>query len=157
MTVWNVRTDKERYWVITGPTNLYSQELFRVLTIRFSFQIGLMARVQAQRKGTDDDRLAKRLAEAFRRWEQAADALEHSEEDEEVQAVGMRRRECLIAFIGSLATTSMVPDGEEQPKAADFIHWSERSQTRFPADRPARRFGYLSSPSLAQHGSSFRG
>ena len=25
---WNVRTDKERYWVITNPTNLYSQELF---------------------------------------------------------------------------------------------------------------------------------
>src|SRR2546427_248417 len=25
---WDVHTNKERYWVITNPTNLYSQELF---------------------------------------------------------------------------------------------------------------------------------
>src|SRR4051794_27829228 len=28
LDVWDVRTDGERYWVITNPTNLYSQELF---------------------------------------------------------------------------------------------------------------------------------
>jgi hypothetical protein len=69
---WNVRTDKERYWVITNPTNLYSQELFPSLDYTLSFHIGLMARVQAQRKGTKDDRVGDRLAAAFRRWEQAA-------------------------------------------------------------------------------------
>jgi len=122
---WNVRTDRERYWVITGPTNLYSQELFPSLDYTLSFHIGLMARMQARRKGTEDDRLADRLAAAFRRWEQAAEALDKSEEPEDVQAVGMRCRECLIAFIRSVATTSMVPDGEERPKAGDFIHWSE--------------------------------
>jgi hypothetical protein len=25
--VWDVHTDKERWWVVTGPTNLYSQAL----------------------------------------------------------------------------------------------------------------------------------
>ena len=122
---WNVRTDKERYWVITSPTNLYSQELFPSLDYTLSFHIGLMARVQARRKGTDDDRLADRLAAAFRRWEQAAEALDKSEEPEDVQAVGMRCRECLISFVRSVASPRMVPEGQEQPKAADFIHWSE--------------------------------
>jgi hypothetical protein len=97
---WNVRTDKERYWVITNPTNLYSQELFPSLDYTLSFHIGLMARVQSQRTGTKDDRVGDRLAAAFRRWEQAAEALDTSTESEDVQAVGMRCRECLIAFVG---------------------------------------------------------
>jgi hypothetical protein len=27
--VWDVHTDKERWWVVTNPTNLYSQTLMR--------------------------------------------------------------------------------------------------------------------------------
>jgi predicted RNA-binding Zn-ribbon protein involved in translation (DUF1610 family) len=122
---WNVRTNKERYWVITNPTNLYSQKLFPSLDYTLSFHIGLMTRVQAQRKGTSDDRLADRLASAFRRWEQAAEALDRSEESEEIQAVGMRCRECLITLARSIANPAMVPKGREIPKAGDFIHWSE--------------------------------
>ncbi len=38
---WNVRTDKKRYWVITNPTNLYSQDLFPSLDYTLSFHIGL--------------------------------------------------------------------------------------------------------------------
>lgn len=122
---WNVRTNRNRYWVITNPTNLYSQKLFPSLDYTLSFHIGLTTRVQAQRKGTDDDRLADRLASAFRRWEQAAEALDQSEESEEVQAVGMRCRECLITLTRSIANPAMVPKGREIPKAGDFIHWSE--------------------------------
>ena len=114
---WNVRTDKERYWVITHPTNLYSQELFPSLDYTLSFHIGLMARMQAQRKGSKDERMGDRLAAAFRRWEQAAEALDRSTESEEIQAVGMRCRECLIAFLRSVASPSMVPAGQEAPKA----------------------------------------
>jgi hypothetical protein len=122
---WNVRTNKERYWVITSPTNLYSQKLFPSLDYTLSFHIGVMARVQAQRKGTTDDRLADVLAAAFRRWEQATEALDHSEESEEIQAVGMRCRECLLALVGSVGRPNMVPQGEQPPKAGDFIHWSK--------------------------------
>ena len=28
LDAWDVRTNKDRYWVITNPTNLYSQKLF---------------------------------------------------------------------------------------------------------------------------------
>ena len=122
---WNVRTNRERYWVITNPTNLYSQKLFPSLDYTLSFHIGLASRVQAMRKGTDDDRLADRLAGAFRRWEQAAEALDRSEESEEIQAIGMRCRECLITLTRSIANPAMVPKGREIPKAGDFVHWSE--------------------------------
>lgn len=122
---WNVRTDKERYWVITNPTNLYSQELFPSVDYTLSFHIGLMARVQAERKGTKDERLGDRLAAAFRRWEQAAELLDKAQESEDMQAVGMRCRECLMAFVRSVANPNMVPSGQTPPKAGDFIHWSE--------------------------------
>lgn len=35
--VWDVHTDKERWWVVTGPTNLYSQSLMPSLDYTLSF------------------------------------------------------------------------------------------------------------------------
>ena len=143
---WNVRTDKERYWVITNPTNLYSQELFPSLDYTLSFHIGLIARVQAQRRGTKDDRVGDRLAAAFRRWEQAAEALDRSSESEDVQAVGMRCRECLIAFVRATASPGMIPPGQERPKAADFMRWSELIADSVSAGSSAAEIrGYLKS------------
>jgi len=49
--VWDVHTDKERWWVITSPTNLYSQSLMPSLDYTLSFHIGVMARVAARRDG----------------------------------------------------------------------------------------------------------
>lgn len=38
--VWDVHTDKERWWVVTNPTNLYSQTLMPSLDYTLSFHIG---------------------------------------------------------------------------------------------------------------------
>ncbi len=141
---WSVRTDKERYWVITNPTNLYSQELFPSLDYTLSFHIGVMARVQARRKGAGSERVGDRLAGAFRRWEQAAEALDASKESEEVQAVGMRCRECLIAFVRSLSDAKMVPEGQDVPNVGDVIHWTELiADTVARGSRAADIRGYL--------------
>jgi predicted Zn-ribbon and HTH transcriptional regulator len=122
---WDVHTDGERYWVITNPTNLYSQELFPSSDYTLSFHIGLMARMMARRDGAEDGEQQDRLATAWRRWTQAAEALDRADEAEEFQAVGMRCRECLLAFVRAVAQDSMVPNGIERPKNADFIKWSE--------------------------------
>src|SRR3546814_16380702 len=45
-SVWDVHTNLNRWWVITNPTNLYSQVLMPSLDYTLSFHIGLMARVQ---------------------------------------------------------------------------------------------------------------
>ena len=84
-----------------------------------------MLRLSTKRTGTEDARLGDRLASAFRRWEQAAVALDESVESEDVQAVGMRCRETLVAFIKSVADPSMVPAGEVAPQAANFVEWSK--------------------------------
>src|ERR1700722_20048749 len=45
MDGWDVRTDKNRWWVITNPTNLYSQELFPSLDYTLSFHVGVTTRM----------------------------------------------------------------------------------------------------------------
>ena len=123
---WNVHTNKRQWWVIDGyMTNLYSQKLFPSLDYLLSFHLGLALRMNSERTGTEDPRLSDRLAAAFRKWEQAAQALDASSESEEVQAVGMRCRETLLAFIRSVSDPAMVPTGTEPPQAANFVKWSE--------------------------------
>jgi hypothetical protein len=125
MDAYDVHTDGERYWVITQPTNLYSQRLFPSLDYTLSFHVGVTARMMAERKSTATDEQQDRIAAAWRRWKQAAEALDHADEAEEFQAVGMRCRECLIAMVRAVAQPAMVPEGTEKPKIAAFVQWSE--------------------------------
>jgi hypothetical protein len=123
--VWDVRTDKSRYWVLTGPTNLYIQDDWVSLDYLISFHIGLMARVMARREERAHVTDKELLPAAWRRWEQAFEALNRADEAEEFQAVGMRCRECLLEFIQFVSGDGMVPNDVEPPKRGDFIHWSE--------------------------------
>jgi hypothetical protein len=123
-TTWDVHTTGERYWVITNPTNRYSQRLFPSADYTLSFHVGLMSRVLSRRQPQADDEAQDRLAAAWRRWIQAAEALDQANEAEEFQAVGMRCRECLLALARDIADESMVPKGAIPPKASDFIDWS---------------------------------
>lgn len=125
LDAWDVRTNKTRYWVITSPTNLYSQELFPSLDYTLSFHVGVTTRVMAQEQGNPAPEQQDRLATAWRRWQQATKALDQADEAEEFQAVGMHCRESLLAFVRAVAKPSMAPEGQEIPKDASFIQWSE--------------------------------
>lgn len=122
---WDVRTDKARWWVITGPTNLYSQELFPSLDYTITFHLGLIARMSARREPGIESAERDFLLPIWRRWEQAVAALDEAEEAEEFQAVGMRCRECLKAIAKSMARREMIQEGKEVPKRGDFLAWSE--------------------------------
>ena len=45
--VWDAHTNEGRWWVITNPTNLYSQQHIKSMDVALSFHIGLMMRVIA--------------------------------------------------------------------------------------------------------------
>jgi len=123
--VWDVHTDKDRYWVITSPTNLYSQHYFPSLDYTLSFHVGVMLRVAAAQGGAPTPSHQTRFAPYWRRWDQATESYDNAEEVEDYQAVGMKCRETLIQFAKSLAKPEMVPEGEEAPKRSDVIHWLE--------------------------------
>lgn len=124
MDVWDVHTDKGRWWVVTNPTNLYSQHHFPSLDYTLTFHVGLITRL-AERNGREPDPKKERIAAAWRRLDQAEEALELADEAEEFQAVGMRCREALLAFVSAVRDPSMVKPGVEAPKASDFLSWSE--------------------------------
>lgn len=122
---WDVHTGRDRYWVITSPTNLYSQKDFPSLDYTISFHVGVTARVAALQSPPADDAQQRRFASAWRRWSQAADALDRADEAEDFQAVAMRSRECLLDFVRAIADPRMVPQGTAAPKRADFVGWTD--------------------------------
>jgi hypothetical protein len=143
--VWDVHTNRGRWWVITAPTNLYSQKHFPSLDYVLSFHVGLMARVAShERKQASAGRAEReRLLTPWRRWEQAAEALDLAEEAEDFQTIGMRCRECLIELVQGAANVNMLQPGEEAPKRADFVHWSEivaRTIARGPSAEDIRSY-----------------
>jgi hypothetical protein len=122
--VWDVITDKDRWWVITNHTNLYSQRHFRSLDYTLSFHLGLMLRIRSK-PNTADSSEPSPFDEVFRRREQAQHRSDTAVEAEDHQAVGMQLRECLISLIGALRRRVKLPSEVERPQEANFIDWSE--------------------------------
>lgn len=81
------RTDS-RWWVITEPANLYSQEGFKSRDVALTFHIGLAIRVSSlhERKVPVKPDSAYLLPGSLRRWEQAFSAYDSGDEaDSETQ------------------------------------------------------------------------
>ncbi|MGG7604138.1 hypothetical protein [Massilia sp. BKSP1R2A-1] len=121
---WDIHASNGRWWVITNPTNLYSQFEFPSLDYLFSFHVGLMARVAARDARTSVSPNKHRFAPAWRRWEQAAATIDSAAEAEDFQAVGMKCRECMLAFVRSAPDYIELPDNVAQPKRGDFTQWA---------------------------------
>lgn len=121
--IWDVHTDKNRWWVITGPTNLYAQSHFPSLDYTLSFHIGLMARVAARDRQPLDQEEAD-ITVVFREMEQIHDYVEEAEEVEDYQNVGLQCREVLVGLSRaiSVSASNLI---DEQPKSADFKNWAE--------------------------------
>jgi hypothetical protein len=125
--IWDVHCTDSRWWVITEPTNLYSQEDFKSRDVALTFHIGLAIRTSYlhERKVPVKPGSAELLPGSWRRWEQAFEAFDSGDEAENFQAVGVRLRECLVSFVGETINDEMVPEGQEPPKQSDFKGWTE--------------------------------
>lgn len=142
--IWDVYTRNDRWWVITNPTNLYRQADFQHADMAFTFHLGIRQRLAMRNEPAADDEERKRLAGAFRRWTQAAQALDDADEAEDFQAVGMRCREALVSFAHDIGRPEMVAADEEAPKASDIVHWAELiANWAAPGSRGDRIRGHL--------------
>ena len=122
--IWDVTTDKDRWWVITNPTNLYSQKHFPSLDYTLSFHIGLMMRIRSHSDRLDASNPTL-FDEVLRRNNQAQDKHDSAVEAEDYQTVGMLLREGLISLVAALRRRSELPTNIERPQDANFIGWSE--------------------------------
>lgn len=122
--IWDVTTDKDRWWVITNLTNLYSQKCFPSLDYTLSFHIGLMARLRS-RSGRIDPEDPSPFDEVIRRADQAQERHDAAVEVEDYQAVGMLLRESLISLVAALRRRVLLGEGVEKPQEANFVGWSD--------------------------------
>jgi hypothetical protein len=131
--IWDVHCENSRWWAVTSPLNYYSQEDFKSRDVVLTFHIGLMARVFSRAEVPLTDSAAALLPGARRLWEQAVDGMTTSREAEDFQAVGVRLRECMVTFAGEIADADLVSGGEQPPKGADVVGWSNLVADRLAA------------------------
>jgi hypothetical protein len=141
--IWDVITDKDRWWVITNMTNLYSQKHFTSLDFTLSFHVGLMARLRS-RDTTNID--ASPFSEIERRREQAFERYERAVEPEDFQAIGLLLRECLLQLISVFRDRAGVELNGIPPKAGDFRSWYELLVNNYcPGERNKQLRHYMKS------------
>lgn len=123
--VWDVRTSRgRRWWVITEPTNLYSQTDFKSMDVALTYHLGIGLVLAARNAPPVDEDEVLRAAEPWRRWQEAADDLDEAVEAGDFNAVGVRCREALLALVAQYARDELVPPGGAKPRAADFVGWA---------------------------------
>lgn len=123
--VWDIHTDKDRWWVITNPTNLYSQEQFPNLDLAVTFHIGLCLRIPRSSKQAPDPRRLLPFGEVFKQLEQASESLSQAKRLSDYQGIGVRCRETLLSFISAAQDAAEWGDGE-QPQRGNFKAWVDR-------------------------------
>lgn len=128
--LWDVTTNKGRWWVITNPTNLYSQKYFPSLDYTLSFHIGLGMRLRSRPAGPENNDPSP-FDDVFRRQEQAKSRFDRAVEAEDFQAVGMQLRECLISLIAAVRRRVDVSSIPERPQDANFVAWSALLMDQF--------------------------
>lgn len=128
--VWDAHTNEGRWWVITNPMNLYSQEAIKSMDVALSFHVGLMMRVLASQPSRRSEGPESWILDVLRRLDVASSSLDRAKEVEDYQAVGMRLREALVSLGERLAELG-VADGkaDELPKRADFKAWAALGAT----------------------------
>jgi hypothetical protein len=143
--IWDVHTERERWWVITGPTNLYAQAQFPSMDFALTFHIGLFIRLEDLRqfrpvKGEH----WSHFTEAWRRWEHAGDRMHTAKEAEDYQAVGMLCRESMIAFMRSASKAVSLPVGVGPPQMANVKGWADvLANVVAPGDSSKEHRSYL--------------
>jgi len=122
--LFDVHCAQSRWWVITDPTNLYSQDDFPQIEQALTFHIGLGAVLaERSRSALEDAEIEAQVASSWRRFQQAVDTMNDAEESEDFQAVGVKCRDALIALAKDHAVAGWLGEVTQPPKAADFKGW----------------------------------
>lgn len=121
--VWDIHTNKDRWWVITGPTNLYSQDQFPNMDLALTFHIGLCLRIPRTREQQKNDKRLLPFGSVFSKLGDVVDAVSQAQKLADYQAVGVRCRESLLEFVGVAQDAAVWTD--DPPKRADFRSWTE--------------------------------
>lgn len=122
--VWDVHASDGRWWVITNPTNLYSQDQFPNMDYAVTFHMGLCLRIPRTEEQRQSDFNIKPFAEPLNQLGRLADALRQSQNVDDYQSIGVRCRESLLSFVGAAQDIAEWVT-QDAPKRADFRAWTD--------------------------------
>ncbi|MPY12308.1 hypothetical protein, partial [Arthrobacter bussei] len=142
--VYDVHLPKERWWVITNPTNLYSQESFPEYDVAFSFHVGLMLRVMNRNRVEIEEEKAEEVGGAWRRYEAAVGAMDSAREAEDYQGVAIKCRETLLAFGREHQEAEWLTPPEVKCKVNDFKGWAKLYAQELSTGRMRRYLSEIS-------------
>lgn len=120
--LWDVITDKDRWWVITNLTNLYSQKSFPSLDYTLSFHVGLMMRLRSRPASAQGGEPSP-FEEVFRRREQADHQFDRAVEPQHFQSVGVQLRECLLSLLPAMRRKVTLPPNTDSSQDGNFVAW----------------------------------
>jgi hypothetical protein len=121
--VWDIHTNKDRWWVITGGTNLYSQDQFPSMDLALTFHIGLILRIPRTEEQQRDDQRLLPFGPVFDKLEAAGTAVAQAHNLADYQGVGVRCRETLLELIAAAQDAAVWTD--VPPQRANFRAWVE--------------------------------
>lgn len=123
--IWDVHTNADRWWVITEPMNLYAQEQFPNMDLVLTFHIGLCLRIPRNVRQKFSDIPVEPFAACLRILQEASEAVAQAQEVADYQAIGVRCREGLLAFVDIAQTVMPWTASADPPKKADLRAWSD--------------------------------
>ena len=122
--VWDVHASDGRWWVITNPTNLYSQDQFPNMDYAVTFHMGLCLRIPRTEEQKQSDFNIKPFAETLNQISRLSDALRQAQNLDDYQSIGVRCRESLLSFVGAAQDIAEWIT-QDAPKRADFRAWTD--------------------------------
>jgi hypothetical protein len=122
--MYDVHCDKTRWWVITDPTNLYLQTDFPDVEQALIFHLGLGLFMAQRSRGELEESHEDQVSGSWRRFRQALGAMDDAGEAEDFQAIGIKCRDALLAFVKDHLDDDWVGEVAEPPRTADFKGWA---------------------------------
>jgi hypothetical protein len=142
--IWDVHTDRARWWVITSPTNLYRQDQFPNMDLALTFHVGLCLRIPKSERQSLSDLPVEPLIGCWRGLDEVSEALERAEEVEDFQAIGVRCREALLTFSHIAQDMIELSEPATAPRKSDFRAWIEIiADVALPGQNHQERRGLL--------------
>lgn len=122
--VWDLHASDGRWWIITNPTNLYSQEQFPNMDYAVTFHMGLCVRIPRTDQQRRADFSGRPFAPLLLALSELSDALGQAQSVSDYRTIGVRCREALLAFVAAAQDVAEW-DADPAPKRADFRAWAE--------------------------------
>ncbi|WP_417794783.1 hypothetical protein [Terasakiella pusilla] len=138
--VWDIHASDGRWWVITNPTNLYSQEQFPNLDLAITFHLGLCLRIPRNDLKQVDVEIVRPFTDVLNAIRECEAALAQANDPGAFRAIGVRCRENLLAFVHAAQDAYDWPE-QDLPQRSNFKLWVERIFDAFlsGADNRERR------------------